>query len=141
MVHHLLVDYLERIWEPIFIHHSYACRRGKGVHRGVSRLPTFIRQVTANGSRPAWTLQLDIRNYFMSIDKDILFHLLSAKLQVGMALWLTRILVYHDCTENYLFRGRDDLINQIPAHKTLFGTPDNQGLPIGNLNNHFFVNV
>lgn len=28
VVHHLLVDYLERIWEPVFIQDSYACRRG-----------------------------------------------------------------------------------------------------------------
>lgn len=73
VVHHLLVDYLEKIWEPVFIHDSYACRKGKGVHAGVKRLQTFIRQVTANGSRPAWYLQLDIHNYFMRIDKDILF--------------------------------------------------------------------
>ncbi|MCP3663385.1 MAG: hypothetical protein GY696_12970 [Gammaproteobacteria bacterium] len=32
VVHHILVDYLERIWEPIFIHDSYACRKGKPVH-------------------------------------------------------------------------------------------------------------
>lgn len=38
VVHHLLVDHLERIWEPVFIHDSYACRRGKGVHAGVDRL-------------------------------------------------------------------------------------------------------
>ena len=51
VVHHLLVDYLERIWEPIFIHDSYACRPGKGVHRGVARLQQFLRQATANGTR------------------------------------------------------------------------------------------
>ena len=33
----------------------------------------FIRQATVNGARPAWYLQLDIHNYFMSIDRDILF--------------------------------------------------------------------
>lgn len=49
IVHHILVDYLERIWEPVFIHDSYACRRGKGIHRGVLRLQQFIRKVTKNG--------------------------------------------------------------------------------------------
>ena len=98
VVHHVLVEYLERIWEPVFIHDSYACRRGKGVHAGVKRLQGFMRQATANGTRPAWYLQLDIRNYFMSIDKDILFRLLAARLKDDTALWLTRLLVYHDCT-------------------------------------------
>lgn len=75
VVLHVLVDYLKRIWEPIFIHDSYACRKGKGVNAGGDRLQTFIRWVSANGTRSAWYLQLDIRNYFMSIDKQILFDL------------------------------------------------------------------
>jgi len=80
VVHHILVDYLERIWEPIFIHDSYACRREKGIHRGVQRLQQFIRQATLNGSRPAWFLQLDIRSYFVGIDHEILFGLIDKKL-------------------------------------------------------------
>lgn len=141
VVHHLLVDYLEQIWEPIFIHDSYACRKGKGVHKGVQRLQQFTRQASANGSRPAWYLQLDIKNYFMSIDRDILFAMLSAKLNDAMALWLTRVLVYHDVTEHCHFRGRQELLARIPPHKTLFGTCPNKGLPIGNLNSQFFANV
>ena len=78
VVHHVLVNYLERIWEPRFIHDSYACRRGKGVHAAVPRLQQFIRQVTVNGTRRAWYLQLDIRNYFMTIDRDLLFATLNS---------------------------------------------------------------
>jgi hypothetical protein len=81
VVHHVLVDYLERIWEPLFIHDSYACRRGRGVHAAVKRLQKFIRQATVNGTRRAWYLQLDIQNYFMSIDRDILFA------QVWRSIW------------------------------------------------------
>ncbi len=141
VVHHVLVDYLERIWEPVFIHDSYACRKGKGVHAGVKRLQTFIRQATANGTRPAWYLQLDIRNYFMSIDKTILLDLLAAKLKDDSALWLTRLLVSHDCTSDYVMRGSPGLLARIPPHKTLFGTAPGKGLPIGNLNSQFFANV
>jgi len=141
VVHHVLVDYLERIWEPIFIHDSYACRRGKGVHAGVKRLQTFMRQATANGTRPAWYLQLDIRNYFMSIDKAILLDLLAARLKDDTALWLTRLLVNHDCTRDYVMRGAPELLARIPPHKTLFGCGQGKGLPIGNLNSQFFANV
>jgi hypothetical protein len=70
-----LVDYLERVWEPSFIHDSYACRKGKGVHRGVLRLQRFIRKISRNGTLSAYYIQLDIKNYFMSIDKEILFSL------------------------------------------------------------------
>ncbi len=94
------MDDLERIWEPVFIHDSYACRKGKGIHRGVLRLRQFMRQVTANGTLPAYYLQLDIKNYFMSIDKQILCDLVARRLKSEEALWLTRVLIFHDCTEN-----------------------------------------
>jgi len=141
VVHHLLVDYLEQIWEPIFIHDSYACRNGKGVHRAVARLRQFIRRASANGARPVWYLQLDIRNYFMSIDRNILFAMLAARLKDDTARWLTRLLVYHDVTANCHFRGRRDLLERIPPHKTLFGVGPDKGLAIGNLNSQFFANV
>ena len=141
IVHHILVDYLERIWEPVFIHDSYACRKGKGVHKGVLRLQQFIRKVTKNGTCPAYYIQLDIKNYFMTIDKDILFSLVSDKVRDDDALWLSRMLIYHDCTDNFVFKGNPSMIRKIPAHKTLFGAPENRGLPIGNLNSQFFANV
>lgn len=141
IVHHILVDYLERIWEPIFIHDSYACRKGKGVHQGVLRLRQFIRKVTQNGTAPAYYLQLDIRNYFMTIDKDILFSLVAARTKDEDALWLSKTLIYHDCTADYTFKGDKKLLGRIPAQKTLFCAPENKGLPIGNLNSQFFANV
>jgi hypothetical protein len=141
VVHHVLVDYLERIWEPIFIHDSWACRKGKGVHGAVRRLQQFIRQATANGTRPAWYLQLDIRNYFMRIDKQVLFDLLAPRIDDPDALWLARVLVFHDCTENYVMKGDARLFERLPPHKTLFGCGQGKGLPIGNLNSQFFANV
>lgn len=141
IVHHILVNYLETIWEPVFIHDSYACRKGKGIHRGVIRLRKFIRQATANGSRRAWYLQLDIENYFMSIDKEILFSQVRKKCPDPEALWLSKLLIYHDCTNNPVIRGNNKLALRIPPHKTLFYAPKGKGLPIGNLNSQFFANI
>jgi len=42
VVHHLLVGHLEPAWESRFIHASYACRKDKGIHKGVERLGAFI---------------------------------------------------------------------------------------------------
>lgn len=141
IVHHVLVDHLERIWEPVFIHDSYACRKGKGVHRGVFRLQQFMRQVTANGTFGAFYLQLDIKNYFMSIDKEILYGLVSRRLKSEEALWLSQVLIFHDCTEHPVCKGDPRLRERIAPHKTLFHAPKTKGLPIGNLNSQFFANV
>lgn len=141
IVHHILVDYLETIWEPVFIHDSYACRRNKGIHQGVARLQKFIRQVTANSSRRAFYLQLDIKNYFMSLDKDILFAMIKKRCPDPEALWLSELLIFHDCTINPVFKGDPRLGERLPPHKTLFHAPSGKGLPIGNLNSQFFANV
>lgn len=73
VVHHLLVAHLEPVWERRFIHDSYACRRGKGTHKGVDRCQQFMRQASANGTRPAFYLQLDVEGFFVAIDRARLY--------------------------------------------------------------------
>lgn len=141
VVHHVLVDVLERIWEPLFIHDSYACRKGKGTHRAVKRLQQFMRRVTHNGTKPGYALHLDIRGFFYHIDKAILFEILATRIRDETLLWLARTIIFHDCTEQPVFKGNPRLWRQIPPHKTLFGTENVRGLPIGNLTSQFFSNV
>ena len=80
VVHHILVGYLEPHWERSFIYDSYACRKEKGTHKGVERLHSFTRKITANGARPAYYLQLDIRGYFITVDRQILYERIAASL-------------------------------------------------------------
>jgi RNA-directed DNA polymerase len=77
----------------------------------------------------------------MSIDKEILFSLVRKKCPDPEALWLSELLIFHDCTNNPVIRGNDKLARRIPPHKTLFHAPKGKGLPIGNLNSQFFANV
>jgi hypothetical protein len=87
IVHHLLVAEQERIFEPRFIHDSYACRKGKGTLAASDRLLLFLRRITANGRRPAWALKLDVASFFPSIDKEVLGGLPnpSSKVRSGSA--------------------------------------------------------
>lgn len=142
VVHHVLVGHLEPRWERRFIHDSYACRPGKGTHKGVERLRSFTRQVTANGTRRAWYLQLDVRAFFNSIDREILCARLAAKEDDPAVLWLMRTLVmYEPTTDCILRRARLADFARLPAHKTLFKAAPGCGLPIGNLTSQFFANV
>jgi hypothetical protein len=99
------------------------------------------RQATANGQRRAWYLQLDIRNYFMRIDKAILWRLLEPHIADEDARWLTELLVFHDCTEGHILKCTPEEIARVPAQKTLLRCEPGKGLPIGNLNSQFFANV
>ncbi len=141
IVHHILVDYLEKIFEPKFIHDSYACRKGKGIHAGTARLRSFVRKVTKNGSRNAFYMQLDIKNFFMSIDKDVLYEQIAAKVKDEKILNLASKLIFHDCTDDFVLKGDRDYLKKIPHSKSLFFTGGKKGLPIGNLTSQFFANV
>jgi RNA-directed DNA polymerase len=148
VVHHLLVWHQERVFEPLFIHDSYACRRGKGTLAASDRLMTFLRQVTANGYRPAWALKLDVANFFPSIHKATLYEILERDIKHPELRWLTRTLLFHDPTTNYRFQSRppgtpgpDSPHYPVPPHKSLFGKHNERGLPIGNLTSQFWGNV
>lgn len=80
VVHHYLVERLEQFFEPVFIHDSYACRVGKGVHAALQRTRDCIRQGTKNGTVPLYALHLDVKNFFMTIDKRILGRMVEDRL-------------------------------------------------------------
>jgi RNA-directed DNA polymerase len=141
VVHHILVDYLERIWEKIFIYDSYACRKGKGTHKAVMRLQSFLKKVSKNGKRKAYYLQLDIKDFFSSMDKRILFHMIAKKVKDKDVLWLTEKSIFWDCTKSFILRDRKDVIKKIPPSKSIFNKGNKTGLPIGNLTSQFFGNV
>jgi hypothetical protein len=141
IVHHLIVRELEKYWEPRFIYDSYACRRDKGIHAAAKRLQQFMLKVSKNRKIPAYFIQLDIRSFFMSIDKRILFSIFENSGVQKEILSLLYQIVFHDCTQNYFFRGNREMLDQVPAHKSLFKVDKGKGLPIGNLTSQFFANV
>lgn len=147
VVHHLVVRELEKIWEPVFIYDSYASRKGKGLHHAVKRLQCFMRRISRNGNIPAYYLQLDIRSFFMNIDKDKLYSIFEKKLirinhpDTQCLLYLLFRTIYHDCTKDFSFKGDMRMLEHLPPHKSLFKMPQGKGLPIGNLTSQFFANV
>jgi RNA-directed DNA polymerase len=141
VIHHLLVNYLELIWEKIFIHHSYSCRQNKGAHHAIKDLKRFSKQVSDNFSKPAYYLQIDISAFFMSLKKDILFNIIKRHTKHPDILWLTKQIIFQDPTQNFYYKGDPKLCQLILPHKSLFHVPKNQGLPIGNLTSQFFANI
>ncbi len=77
IVHHLLVERLEKLYEPVFIHDSFANRKGKGSHAAVDRLQSFMRSRNGQG----WFLQLDIHNFFNTIHRPTLYQLLCRRIE------------------------------------------------------------
>ncbi len=141
IVHHLLYNFLEPVFEPKFIHHSYACRKNKGIHRSLEDLCKFLKKVTKNRRQKAYFLHLDISGFFMSLKKEILFDIISREVKNPEIFNLVKIIIFHNPTDNFTAKSGKELFDQIPPHKSLFHVPKNQGLPIGNLTSQFFANV
>jgi RNA-directed DNA polymerase len=141
VIHHILIEHLASIWEKVFIFDSYACRDGKGTHKAVIRLQAVMRSISKNGNVRAYYLQLDVKDFFISIDKKILFGLVSSKVKDAGMRWLAEVTIFSDPTTNYVQCGDPQLHSQIPPNKTLFGKNNERGLPIGNLTSQYFANI
>lgn len=129
VVHHALFNVIEPIHERSFVRDSYANRRQKGTHRALDRCQQHAR-------RHPFVLQLDLRQFFPSIDHSILRRILERRIQDPGVLWLIdRILesgagVLNEAYDMVYFPGDD-----------LFAINRPRGLPIGNLTSQFWANV
>ena len=140
VVHHVMYNRLAERFCRRFIQDSYACIPGRGSLFGVNRVHRFMRQATENWQRPAHFLQADLANFFVSIDKDILFELISQRVDDAETLDLTAKILFHDPTKKPIANSPAWKFSHVPRHKSLFHS-GGKGLPIGNLSSQFFANI
>lgn len=69
IVHHLYFNYTHELFERTFIADSYSCIRNRGTHYGIRRLESHILKESQNYSLPCYVLKMDIKGYFMHIDR------------------------------------------------------------------------
>jgi hypothetical protein len=141
VVHHLLYNHIAPRFIAGFVAGSSACIPGRGTMYAAQRLEHGIRSITENWSKPAFYLKMDLANFFVAIDKHVLFAQLAAKVHEPFWLDLARAILFHDPRGNVEVRGSRELLAKVPHHKSLFNAPAATGLPIGNLSSQFFANV
>lgn len=150
IVHHLYFNYTHQIFERTFIADSYSCIKGRGTHFGIQRLQGHIRKASLNYSEKAYVLQMDIRGYFMNIDRRLLLNICLASLDkchcrahidMDFVRYLTKELVLLDPVKNCIIVGQPDQWHSLPHDKSLFHSADGCGLPIGNLTSQLFSNI
>lgn len=127
VVHHAVMNVIESPLDRTFIYDSYACRKGKGVHQAVDRYQCWAR-------RYAYVLKMDVRQYFPSVDRDLLKQKLRRRIKDRRVLGLLDTLVDTGPATGgppVYFPG-DDLFTPL-ARRT--------GIPIGNLTSQFFANL
>ena len=81
IVHHLYFRYTHQFFERTFIADSYSCIEGRGTHYGISRLRQHIREASHNWQEKAYAMSLDIRGYFMHINRKKLLRIATDSLK------------------------------------------------------------
>ncbi len=153
IIHHFIFNHINPIFEGLFINDSYSCRVSKGTSYGIKRLNNFIRSCSENYKQDCYVLKLDIKGYFMSIDKNILYKKIEDKLnnsnkikakQTFDSAWLLKLIyqvIFHDPTKDCIIKGSRENWRGLPKSKSLFCAKKDTGLPIGNLTSQLFGNV
>lgn len=160
IVHHLYYNYTHELFERTFIVDSYSCIKKRGTHYGVDRLEHHIRSVSKNYTQECFVMKLDIRGYFMSINRKLLLDVAISKLNkfrnhkankkgqtwndildFDFVNYLTAVIINHNPVLNCIRRGKKDDWNGLPDSKSLFHSAEGCGLPIGNLTSQLFSNV
>jgi retron-type reverse transcriptase len=161
VVHHLYFNYTHRLFEATFIHDSYSCIKGRGTHYGIERLKAHILKESQNYTVPCYALKLDIRGYFMHINRQRLLEIAAGTIRkmathrvakdrpetwadvidIDFTLWLTRELAMLDPKEGCRIVGPKSRWTGLDRNKSLFFAGEGCGLPIGNLTSQLFSNV
>ena len=151
VVHHFVAQYIIPPMEASLIDDAYSCRVGKGTLYGIKRVNYFMRSITQNYAKDAYVLKLDIAGYFMNMNRDILYKQIidmqlvtnsnASALEKEYINYLIKEIIYNAPAENCVRKGNKKLWKYIPNSKSLFHSPKNCGLPIGNLTSQLFGNI
>lgn len=117
VVHRAIYNIIEPLFDKQYIYDSYACRKGKGTHKGADRAQLFIRNVERKHGK-AYALKADVSRYFSSIDHHILKSILDVKIKCTR----TKALLFY-------------IIDNSPCDAL------GVGIPLGNLTSQLFANV
>lgn len=117
LVHQAVFRVLYHIFDRKFIYDSYSCRIKKGNHVAVRRLDNFCHKVSDNFNQRAFALKCDIKKFFASVDRKILFEIIKRTIKDEKALLLIKIILLS------------------------FNPCENIGLPLGNVTSQLFANI
>lgn len=142
IIHHLIHNEIKDAFEKHFIDQTYSCIKYRGQLKCIYDAYKGLRKISHNFERDVCFIKLDVKNFFVSIDKDILWEIVREKIDENSLLgWLIFRNIFNDITINPKIKNKNYL-EYVPKYKSLLNIDyKHQGLPIGNLTSQFFSNV
>ena len=84
IVHHCIVQVLELIWMKTLISDTWASMKKRGIHKGVYRIKAALKDI----GNTRHCLKFDIRQFYPSINHEILKRVLAGKIKDPDVMWL-----------------------------------------------------
>ena len=150
IVHHWISLRIEPLLEARFVAQgnlSKNCRKGQGVKSAVEQLDAMIKDVSAEYTQDCYVFKGDFSNFFMSLDKSLLWEMIQIFLydnyhgeDLQCLLYLLRETINNCPQDNCVLRSPRSFWDNLPKRKSLFHTPKSKGLPIGNLSSQLLAN-
>jgi len=130
-----LYQYLNPIYDKLFIEDSYACRKGKGSHKAAKRLQYWLRQIDRKPGPGWYALKLDISKYFYRVHHEKILEILARRIKDQEMMAFIRSVVNSKAEPFGLPPGRAP--QDTPPEDWLYEV----GMPIGNLTSQMFANI
>ena len=147
IVHHLIANRLEPLFERTFIEDTYNCRKGKGTLYGIRRLAYKVLTISNGYTEDCWIGKFDMKGFFMSIHKPTLNRMLQSFIDQeyegkdkDLLKWIVEKVVMHCPEKNCIRKSPQKMWELIGEGKSLFKGGDDYGLAIGNLTSQMFAN-
>ena len=147
IIHHLIAIRLEPLFEQIFSDRTFNCRKGKGQMYGVEMLRRDIISCSNNFTEDCYILKLDLKGFFMSINKAMLAKLLDDFIveyykgdDIEDLRFLTNVVILHCPEKNCERHSPIELWEFLARNKSLFTNGEGLGVAIGNLFAQLFAN-
>ena len=148
IVHHWICIRLNPLFEARFNAQgnvSHNCRKGFGTSSAVSAFSRDVCVVTQHYTREAHIGRFDVKAFFMSISRQILWELLRPFIlenykgeDINTLLYLTEVVIMNRPQDNCIRKSPEELFKALPPGKSLFNS--DTGVPIGNLPSQLFAN-
>lgn len=134
--HHYIYNRLNPLFEGIFGDRIFNCREGKGQLYGVKMLADDLRKCSNNYTTDCYVLKLDIKAFFMSIDKPLLVKLVDdfvVENYVGDdkedLRFLCKVVIMHNPEKNCELRSPLSYWKHLPKEKSLFTNGEGKASP------------
>lgn len=147
IIHHYVSLRLEPLFEKIFNDRTFNCRKGKGQLYGINVLKGDLIECSNNYTEDCYILKLDLKSFFMSIDKFMLSKMIDDFIVENYFDYdkealrdICRIIILHEPEKDCERRSPLSFWDYLPKDKSLFTNGEGKGVAIGNLFAQHFAN-